>query len=102
MNRLARFIEELPLQDLRLIKKDLEAGNIDRLVARRLAQLDERKICATCGRELSAGEQKYAIEFGPRDLRQKAWFDELDCLDHFLALQRARAAHVDDASEADQ
>lgn len=101
MNRLARLIEELSLTDLKLIQKDLQAGNVDRLITRRLAHLEERKICATCGRELAPSEQKYSIEFGPRDLRQKAWFDELDCLDHFLTLQRARSA-PQGTGEADQ
>src|SRR5262245_31815924 len=92
MNRLARLIDELSLIDLKLIEQDLKAGNIDRLVARRIAQLDEHKTCPTCGRELGANERKYALEFGPADLRQKAWFDEMDCLDHFLAHQRGQAA----------
>jgi len=92
MNRLAALIEQLSLHDLKLIQQDLQAGTIDRLVTRRLALLQEHKTCATCGRELALDEQKYAVEFGPRDLRQKAWFDELDCLDHFLERQRMREA----------
>jgi hypothetical protein len=96
MNRLANLIEQLDVQDLKLIQKDLEAGNIERLVKRRLNILDEkqRKTCATCGRELAPSEQKYSLEFGPRDLRQKAWFDELDCLDHFLENQRSIGSAV--------
>lgn len=90
MNRLAALIEQLDAADLLLIQKDLQAGTIDRLVSRRLATLERHKTCATCGRDLEPGEQKYAIEFGPRDLRQKAWFDELDCLEHFLERQRSR------------
>ena len=94
MNRLAQLIGELSVADLRLVQKDLQAGTIDRLIIRRLAQLEERKTCVTCGRELAPNEQKYSLEFGPSDLRQKAWFDELDCLDHFLERQRSRATNT--------
>jgi hypothetical protein len=84
MNKLARIISELSADELKLIHKDLQAGNIERLIRARLEQLETRKTCPTCGRELVADEQKFAMEFGPRDLRQKAYFDEYDCLDYFL------------------
>jgi hypothetical protein len=91
MNRLVRLISELSLEDLKLIQKDLQAGTLDRLVRTRIQQLDQRKTCPTCGRELVVDEQKFAIEFGPRDLRQKAYFDEYDCLDYFLKQQHKPA-----------
>ena len=84
MNRLAALIASLPLEDVRLIQKDLEAGNIERLINRRIEELDVRKSCPTCGSELSRAEQKFSIEFGPTGLRQRAYFDELDCLDYFV------------------
>ena len=93
MNRLAKLIETLSLTDLRLIQKDLEAGNIERLVNRRIEELDAAKVCPTCGSELNKVDQKFTIEFGPPGLRQRAYFDELDCLDYFvekLAAQNAR------------
>ena len=89
MNKLAQIIDQLTRHELELIKKDLEAGNIERLINKRLEELEQKKTCPTCGTELMTLEQKYAIEFGPRGLRQKAYFDELDCLDYFLrALQK--------------
>ena len=84
MNRLARIIEEMPLVDLKLLQKDLEAGNLDRLIRRRLETLEQRKTCPTCGSELLPEDQKFALEFGPRGLRQKAYFDEYDCMQYFL------------------
>ena len=84
MNKLARIIEELSAQDLALIQKDLQAGTIHKLVETRLKLLQHRKQCPTCGAEFLANEQKFAIEFGPADLRQKAYFDEYDCLQYFL------------------
>ena len=84
MNKLVKIIGELGIEDLKLLQKDLQAGNIDRLIRTRLEQLEQCKTCPTCGRELSPEQQKFAIEFGPRDLRQKAYFDEYDCLDYFL------------------
>lgn len=84
MNRLARIIAEMGLEDLRLIKKDLEEGNIQRLIEMRMQQLSQHKTCPVCGSELAKNGQKYALEFGPADLRQKAYFDEYDCLTYFL------------------
>lgn len=104
MNRLARLIETLSLHDLELIRKDLEAGNVHRLVERRIHELDEPKTCPTCGEQLTKSQRKYAIEFGPEALRQKAYFDELDCLDYFLKRLHSEAqrqsAHRDAASHA--
>jgi peptide subunit release factor 1 (eRF1) len=91
MNRLAKLIEQLAIADLRLIQKDLEAGNVDRLIRKRIEELDVKKTCPTCGTEMGASDQKYAIEFGPQGLRQKAYFDELDCLDYFMRKLHAEA-----------
>jgi hypothetical protein len=84
MNRLARIISEMSVDELKLIKRDLEEGNLRRLIDVRLQQLSTQKVCPVCGTELEKGEQKYVLEFGPADLRQKAYFDEHDCLTYFL------------------
>lgn len=84
MNRLAKLIEELSLPDLQLLKKDLEAGNLQRLLDARIQKLTSSKVCPTCGAEISQDAVRYALEFGPNDLRQRAYFDEYDCLQYFL------------------
>ncbi len=94
MNKLVRIIDELAPADLALLKKDVEAGNLLRLIERRLASFDQCKVCPTCGSEMGLADQKYAIEFGPKDLRQKAYFDEYDCLHYFLERLHGPKAHA--------
>lgn len=84
MNRLAHLIGTLGKDELSLIQKDLVAGTIDRLVQQRLHELQPTKTCPTCGNELSITQQKFSLEFGPQGLRQRATFDELDCLTYFI------------------
>lgn len=93
MNRLAKIIDEMTKEDLLLLQKDLEAGNITKLIKQRIDGLEERKQCPTCGAELTKAEQKFSLEFGPRDLRQRAYFDEYDCLDYFLQKLRLNQEH---------
>ena len=85
MNRLARLIESLDEQDLKLIKKDLEAGNIDRLINIRLQEKKEadfNKVCPVCQSQI--GEENLTLIFGPEELRKKASFCAIDCLEYFL------------------
>lgn len=84
MNRLAKLIAEMDLEDLKLLQKDMEAGNLDKLIRQRIEDIKPKKQCPTCGTELSTAEQKFSLEFGPPDLRQKAYFDEYDCMEYFL------------------
>lgn len=84
MNRLAHIISQLGPADLKLIKKDVEEGNLQRLIDARIQELSTTKTCPVCGRELRKAAQKYALEFGPDGLRQKAYFDEYDCVTFFL------------------
>jgi hypothetical protein len=85
MNRLAKLIESLDDDDLRLIKKDLQAGNIDRLINKRLQEREEadlNRVCPVC--QSPIGEENLTLVFGPKDLRKKASFCALDCLEYFL------------------
>lgn len=94
MNRLARLIQEMNKEDLLLLQRDLQEGNLAKLIKIRLDQLEERKQCPTCGEELTRSMQKFSLEFGPKDLRQKAYFDEYDCLRYFLAKLAPEAPEV--------
>ena len=94
MNRLAALIDSLSLADALLIQKDLEAGNITRLLRQKIASYEEKKVCPTCGRDMSKSNAKYAIEFGPIGLRQKAHFDELDCLNYFVHLLHVKESNL--------
>jgi hypothetical protein len=87
MNRLAQIIATMPLEDLKLLKRDLEEGNLHRLIEARMDRLTsgrDSRVCPVCGASLQPGEQRFVLEFGPSDLRQRASFDEQDCLTYFL------------------
>ena len=85
MNRLAKLIESLDETDLKLIKKDLEFGNIEKLVDRKLKEREEtdfNKVCPVC--QTPIGEENLTLVFGPKGLRKKASFCALDCMEYFL------------------
>ena len=83
MNKLAELINALPAQDVELIKKDLEEGNLNRVVTDRLAELEmPQKVCPTCG-SLLPDDAPYVLYFG-KVVRKKARFDALDCLEFFI------------------
>ncbi len=85
MNRLARFVDNLREEDLELLKKDLEAGNIERLINKKIKEKREEdfnKVCPVC--HANAEEENLTLIFGPKGLRKKASFCALDCLEYFL------------------
>lgn len=85
MNRLAKIIQGLGEREIDLIQKDLDAGNIERLIAQRRKQLSipRETNCPVCGQEVGTQEH-LSLEFGPSDLRQRAVFDGPDCLSYFV------------------
>ena len=86
MNRLAKIIDGLGKEDLIKIKRDLMAGNIDRLVERKLNSYHELnfsdKQCPVCSADID--ETSYVLEFGESYLRRRAFFDAADCLVYFV------------------
>ena len=83
MNKLAELIRKLPQEDLLLIKRDLDDGNIDRAIAERLAELEfPQKVCPVCNSPLD-DDAPYVLYFGT-GIRKKARFDALDCLKFFI------------------
>ncbi|MFW5866110.1 MAG: hypothetical protein ACOCU6_03380, partial [Nanoarchaeota archaeon] len=85
MNKLARLIEEMPLEDLKKIKKDIDEGNMKRLIEKRLRE-EKRKqklSCPVCSTSVKEGEG-VTLYFGSKVLRKKATFDGIDCLEYFL------------------
>lgn len=85
MNRLAKLIESLSKEDLTLVKKDLKTGNIERLINKKIQekkQADFNKVCPVCQTQIREGS--LTLTFGPNDLRKKASFCALDCLQYFL------------------
>jgi hypothetical protein len=83
MNKLAELIRSLPPEDIILIKKDLDEGNIGRLVTERIAELElPQRVCPVCNTPLD-DDAPYVLYFGT-GVRKKARFDALDCLQNFI------------------
>ena len=85
MNKLKRLIEEMDEDDLVNLKRDVDEGNMQRLLKERLDA--KRKgpsvSCPVCG--MSVNEQEgFHLQFGSSDFRQKATFDGVDCLEYFI------------------
>ncbi|MFW6378448.1 MAG: hypothetical protein ACOCZV_00330 [Nanoarchaeota archaeon] len=85
MNKLARLIEEMPLEDLKKLKKDVDEGNMKRLIEKRLREekRKQRLSCPVCSTQVKEGEG-VTLYFGSKGLRKKATFDGIDCLEYFL------------------
>jgi hypothetical protein len=85
MNRLAKVINELDNEELALLKKDLDEGNISRLIAQKIKESHEsswNRVCPVCQSPIK--EESMTLMFGPKDLRKKASFCAPDCLEYFL------------------
>lgn len=86
MNKLSKMISELGKEDLLKIKRDLVAGNIDRLVEKKLSQFKEEnyseKFCPVCSGEIT--KEAFVLEFG-KHIRKKAYFDGVDCMEYFVS-----------------
>lgn len=91
MNRLSKLIKEMPVEDLILLKKDLEKGNIEKILNKQIAEAQANKIaiCPVCSSPIREGHG-FHLQFGPPDLRKKATFDGADCLLYFLERIRSK------------
>jgi hypothetical protein len=85
MNKLANIIKNLDYTELELVKKDLEEGNIKKIINKQLEKRkrDKKTICPVCEKNIRENEGLY-LEFGPENFRKKASFDGLDCLKYFI------------------
>ncbi len=85
MNKLSKLFDSLSLKDIELIKKDLEAGNIHKIIEKKLTKAKQSRLalCPVCNTPIKEGEGLH-LQFGPPDLRKKATFDGVDCLRYFI------------------
>ena len=86
MNKLSKIINSLSEEDLLKIKRDLIAGNVDRLIEKRLSEMQEidysSKQCPVCGGKIT--NNSFTLEFGKSYIRRRAFFDGIDCLQYFI------------------
>ena len=86
MNKLTGIISNLGFEELRALEKDLDSGNIERLIKERIMQFDRsRKICPICYRTIEECDEHFTLTFGPNDFKKKASFCGLDCLEIFIS-----------------
>lgn len=89
MNKLSKIISSLNEEDLLKIKRDLVAGNVDKLIEKRLGELHDvnysSKQCPVCSGAINS--EALILEFGKSYLRKRAYFDGVDCLEYFVSTQ---------------
>jgi hypothetical protein len=95
MNRLIKLINEMDEHELAMIKRDLEMGSLKKIVDQKIIDKKEEdwnKVCPVCHTPISNGSM--TLIFGPPDLRKKASFCAVDCLEYFIdKLKDQRRSH---------
>jgi len=89
MNNLVRIINALDYKELKAIQKDLAEGNLGKLIAQRIKNIEvsagnDANVCPTCGINIKEESAKFILIFGPPDFRKKASFCGHDCLSFFI------------------
>lgn len=84
MNELSKIIKYLKYEDLILLKKDLDEGNLHKIIDSRLKieKKEEVSTCPVCGMVVRRDKGLY-LEFG-KEVRKRAIFDGVDCLNYFI------------------
>lgn len=89
-NLIRDIILNASFDELNKMLNDLSSDSvhIKKLVASRLAELEEEKaiICATCGKKINTHENDnyFTLYFGPSTFRRRASFCALDCMQYFI------------------
>lgn len=87
MNRLSKVISDLSYEDIRLLDKDLRAGNIEKLINKRIKHFEDggKTLCPVCHTTIEDPENNgFKLVFGPVGFRKKASFCATDCLEYFV------------------
>ena len=86
MNKLSKVISDISYDELKLIKLDLQKGNIETLINNRIKQFEvgNKIVCPVCNSKVNDVENAYTLIFGPKEFRRKASFCATDCLEYFI------------------
>lgn len=87
--KVKNFMDVLDYEELHTLKQDLNKGGLQllKMVKEKISQkqTEHGEFCATCFAEIDPADKKtYTLMFGPVDLRQKASFCAVDCLEYFI------------------
>lgn len=88
--KVSDVIGMLEYEELVDLQRDLFGGGtvIKQAVTNRIKAVNESqtRICATCGSAVNLGQNyEYTLIFGPKDLKKRASFCAVDCLEYFFA-----------------
>ena len=89
MKKVRQALEKLAYTDLVSLQKDLFNGGtkVRTLVTECIRELEEAEtlICSTCGNKVSRKQaENFTLVFGPSEMKKKASFCALDCLQYFF------------------
>jgi len=88
--KISDLVGSLSYEELVELQRDLFGGGatLKQVVANKIKEVNESqlRVCATCGSTINLGvNQEYTLIFGPKDLKKRASFCAVDCLEYFFA-----------------
>lgn len=88
--RLDDVIEMLDIGELVMMKKDIDSGGqkIGKLVEAKIRQQIKKhdRFCCVCNSRLDPySVSNFTLMFGPEDMKKRASFCAIDCMEHFMA-----------------
>ncbi len=87
--KVSEIIDMLNYEELVDLQRDLfgGGGSIKQVVNNRIKEVNDSqtRVCATCGGTVNLSvNHEYTLIFGPRDLKKRASFCAVDCLEYFF------------------
>ncbi|MFH0978054.1 MAG: hypothetical protein V1837_02000 [Candidatus Woesearchaeota archaeon] len=85
--RLMDFVEALDFCELQKLKDTVDRGELSKIVNDKLAkkQIEHGRVCVSCASEIPSDRKAFSLVFGPPDMRMKASFCAIDCLEYFIS-----------------
>lgn len=87
--KVSEIIDMLNYEELVDLQRDLfgGGGSIKQVVNNRIKEVNDSqtRVCATCGGAVNLSvNHEYTLIFGPKDLKKRASFCAVDCLEYFF------------------
>ncbi|MBI2144477.1 hypothetical protein HYU17_05005 [Candidatus Woesearchaeota archaeon] len=106
--KVGELIGALDYEELVELQRDLFGGAsvTKQIVSNKIKEINESqtRICATCGSSVNlSANYEYTLIFGPKDLKKRASFCAVDCLEYFFAqLKRISEKRLQSPSQEEQ
>ncbi len=87
--KMSEIVAMLNYEELVDLQRDLFGGGaaIKQVVTNRIKEVNDSqtRVCATCGNTVNLSlNHEYTLIFGPKDLKKRASFCAVDCLEYFF------------------